>query len=280
MTSRTVTVLTFAAALVFALAAAGRRGDRDRAPLRAVRPAGEAVRAAARSAFRPGLLTDLTHILVNGALTAVAVVALVVVAAIPVFWIRRFDLVGDLPGGGGRAGGGAGRGRQLLGSPAHAPGAVPVALPFGAPQHRADGLGRVGSAAPARPGVHPGVHGLPAVPARLRRRRVRRRRGVHHAARAVPARQRAAALPRPAVGHQHPRVAPLAPRASTTTRATRTSASRSSTRSSAPRTCRRAGGRSASAPSSPVPADGYLRHLAYPFTPAAKGAQRRCGRVG
>ena len=30
-------------------------------------------------------------------MTAVAVVALVVVAAIPVFWIRRFDLVGTLP---------------------------------------------------------------------------------------------------------------------------------------------------------------------------------------
>jgi sterol desaturase/sphingolipid hydroxylase (fatty acid hydroxylase superfamily) len=47
--------------------------------------------------FRAGLLTDLTHILVNGAVTAVAVVVLVVVAAIPVFWIRRFDLVGALP---------------------------------------------------------------------------------------------------------------------------------------------------------------------------------------
>ena len=46
--------------------------------------------------FRPGLLTDLTHILVNNALTTVAVIALVVVAAIPVFWIRRFDLVGNL----------------------------------------------------------------------------------------------------------------------------------------------------------------------------------------
>jgi sterol desaturase/sphingolipid hydroxylase (fatty acid hydroxylase superfamily) len=49
--------------------------------------------------FRPGLLIDLTHILVNNVLTTVAVIALVVVAAIPVFWIRRFDLVGNLSTG-------------------------------------------------------------------------------------------------------------------------------------------------------------------------------------
>lgn len=47
--------------------------------------------------FRKGLLTDLTHILVNNAITAVAVVVLVVVAAIPVFWVRGFDLEGALP---------------------------------------------------------------------------------------------------------------------------------------------------------------------------------------
>jgi sterol desaturase/sphingolipid hydroxylase (fatty acid hydroxylase superfamily) len=47
--------------------------------------------------FRPGLLTDLTHILVNGLLSAIAVVVLVIVAAIPFFWVRRMDLIGGLP---------------------------------------------------------------------------------------------------------------------------------------------------------------------------------------
>jgi sterol desaturase/sphingolipid hydroxylase (fatty acid hydroxylase superfamily) len=48
--------------------------------------------------FRPGLLTDLTHILVNNVLTTIAVLVLVVAAAIPFFWVRRLDLVGLLPG--------------------------------------------------------------------------------------------------------------------------------------------------------------------------------------
>ena len=47
--------------------------------------------------FRPGLLTDLTHLLVNGLLSAVAVIVLVVVAAIPFLWLRQLDLVGGLP---------------------------------------------------------------------------------------------------------------------------------------------------------------------------------------
>ena len=47
--------------------------------------------------FRPGLLTDLTHVLVNNVLTTVAVIVLVVAAAVPFFWVRRMDLVGGLP---------------------------------------------------------------------------------------------------------------------------------------------------------------------------------------
>ena len=141
-------------------------------------------------------------------------IVLVVVAAIPVFWIRRFDLVGDLPDRGrGRARRRARRGRQLLGSPAHAPGAVPVALPLGAPQHRADGLGRVGPPAPARPGVHPGVHDLPAVPARLRRRACSA--GVAVFITLLALFQHANVrlrFPGAALGDQHARVAPLAPR--------------------------------------------------------------------
>jgi sterol desaturase/sphingolipid hydroxylase (fatty acid hydroxylase superfamily) len=47
--------------------------------------------------FRPGLLTDLTHILVNNVLVTVAAIVLVVAAAIPLIWIRRLEPVAALP---------------------------------------------------------------------------------------------------------------------------------------------------------------------------------------
>ena len=120
-----------------------------------------------------------------------------------------------------RAAAGRGRGRarpsdrvprRLLGPPPVAHGAVPLAVPRGAPQHRGHGLARSRPAAPARPGVHPGLRDPAALPARLLGRDLRRGHDRVHAARDVRPRQRAAALPRAAVGHQHPRVAPLAPR--------------------------------------------------------------------
>jgi sterol desaturase/sphingolipid hydroxylase (fatty acid hydroxylase superfamily) len=48
--------------------------------------------------LRPGLATDLTHLLVNGALVAAATLVLVVAAAIPLLPVRRLDLEGALPG--------------------------------------------------------------------------------------------------------------------------------------------------------------------------------------
>jgi sterol desaturase/sphingolipid hydroxylase (fatty acid hydroxylase superfamily) len=97
MTSRTVTILTFAAALVFALVLRGGAAIGIALLFLVFVPLEKVFALRKQRVFRPGLLTDLTHILVNGAVTAVAVVALVVVAAIPVFWIRRFDLEGALP---------------------------------------------------------------------------------------------------------------------------------------------------------------------------------------
>jgi sterol desaturase/sphingolipid hydroxylase (fatty acid hydroxylase superfamily) len=47
--------------------------------------------------FRRGLLTDLTHLLVNNLFTTVLVVVLVVAAAIPTFWVRNLNLVAYLP---------------------------------------------------------------------------------------------------------------------------------------------------------------------------------------
>ncbi len=97
MTSRTVTLLSFAAAVVFALLLRGGAAIGIALLFLVFVPLEKVFALRPQRVFRSGLLTDLTHILVNGALTAVAVVALVVVAAIPVFWIRRFDLQGALP---------------------------------------------------------------------------------------------------------------------------------------------------------------------------------------
>jgi sterol desaturase/sphingolipid hydroxylase (fatty acid hydroxylase superfamily) len=97
MTSRAVTILTFAAAVGFALVLRGGAAIGIALLFVLFVPLEKLFALRKQRVFRTGLLTDLTHILVNGAVTAVAVVALVVVAAIPVFWIRRFDLVGALP---------------------------------------------------------------------------------------------------------------------------------------------------------------------------------------
>jgi sterol desaturase/sphingolipid hydroxylase (fatty acid hydroxylase superfamily) len=97
MTSRSVTILTFAAAVVFAIALRGGAAIGIALLFLVFVPLEKVFALRKQRVLRPGLLTDLTHILVNNALTTVAVVALVVVAAIPLFWIRRFDLVADLP---------------------------------------------------------------------------------------------------------------------------------------------------------------------------------------
>ena len=224
--------------------------------------------------FRKGLVTDLTHFVVNNVFVTIGAIVLVVVAAIPLLLDPELQPAG-LPADGrvDRARGGARVRRQLLGSPAHPHRAVALAVPLRAPQHRADGLGRRGSAPPVRLRVHAGVHDHAVVRARLRRRRVRRRRGVHHAARDLPARQRAHPLPGAALDRStHPSGTTGTTR-STTKRATRTSASPSSTRSSAPRTCRRAGAPPASAPTPPSPKTATCKHLAYPFTKRARPHQ-------
>ncbi len=89
--------LTFAVALLFALLVRGTAVIGIALLFLLFVPLEKAFALRKQRVFRAGLLTDLTHILVNGVITTVAVIALVVVAAIPVFWIRRFGLVGHLP---------------------------------------------------------------------------------------------------------------------------------------------------------------------------------------
>jgi sterol desaturase/sphingolipid hydroxylase (fatty acid hydroxylase superfamily) len=47
--------------------------------------------------FRRGFVTDVTHIVVNNTVSTVASIVLAVVAALPLIWLRRFDLEGMLP---------------------------------------------------------------------------------------------------------------------------------------------------------------------------------------
>lgn len=53
--------------------------------------------------FRRGLLTDLTHVLVNSLFSAVGAIVLMVLFALPLIWLRALDLVGYLPTGVGIA---------------------------------------------------------------------------------------------------------------------------------------------------------------------------------
>jgi sterol desaturase/sphingolipid hydroxylase (fatty acid hydroxylase superfamily) len=99
MSSRAVTILTFAAAVIFAVVLRGPAVLGIALLFLLFVPLEKLFALRRQRVFRPGLLTDLTHILVNNVLTTVAVIALVVVAAIPVFWIRRFDLVANLSTG-------------------------------------------------------------------------------------------------------------------------------------------------------------------------------------
>ena len=47
--------------------------------------------------FRRGFLTDLTHLLVNNVLITIGLLAAVVVAMVPFFWLRNLDIAASLP---------------------------------------------------------------------------------------------------------------------------------------------------------------------------------------
>ncbi len=96
-TSGLVVVLTFGAALVFAFAVRGGAVFGIALLFLLFVPLEKLFALRRQPVFRKGLLTDLTHLLVNNVLIAGGVIVLVVIAAIPLFWVRRFDLVGYLP---------------------------------------------------------------------------------------------------------------------------------------------------------------------------------------
>jgi sterol desaturase/sphingolipid hydroxylase (fatty acid hydroxylase superfamily) len=94
-----ITLLTFAAALLLALATRGGAVVAIAVLFVVFVPLEKLFALRPQRVFRRGLLTDLTHLLVNNLVVTVGAIVLVVLAAIPFLWIRSFDLVGRLPGG-------------------------------------------------------------------------------------------------------------------------------------------------------------------------------------
>ena len=92
-----VTGLTFVAALVLALVVRGNAVVGIAALFLLFVPLEKLFALRPQRVFRRGLLTDLTHLLVNNLFSTALGIALVVAALIPVFWIRNMNIVGSLP---------------------------------------------------------------------------------------------------------------------------------------------------------------------------------------
>lgn len=94
-----VTGLTFVAALVVALAVRGNAVVGIAVLFLLFVPLEKLFALRPQKVLRPALVTDLTHLLVNNLLVSAAALALVVVAALPLLWIRLFDVQSHLPTG-------------------------------------------------------------------------------------------------------------------------------------------------------------------------------------
>ncbi len=99
--------LTFAAALVFAFLTRGPAPFGIAFLFLLFVPLEKLFALRKQKVFRRGLFTDLTHILVNGFFSTIGAIVLMVVMALPLIWLRGFDLVGYLPAWGAIALGGA-----------------------------------------------------------------------------------------------------------------------------------------------------------------------------
>ena len=92
-----VTGLTFVVALVVALVVRGNAIVGIAALFLLFVPLEKLFALRPQRVFRRGLLTDLTHLLVNNLFSTALGIALVVATLIPVFWIRNMNIVGSLP---------------------------------------------------------------------------------------------------------------------------------------------------------------------------------------
>jgi sterol desaturase/sphingolipid hydroxylase (fatty acid hydroxylase superfamily) len=94
---RLVAGLTFASALLVAVLVRGNAAAGIAVLFLVFVPLERLFALRPQRVFRRGLLTDLTHLLVNNLFVTVATIVLVVVALIPLFWIRSFGVAGFLP---------------------------------------------------------------------------------------------------------------------------------------------------------------------------------------
>ncbi|MDQ6852156.1 MAG: sterol desaturase family protein [Actinomycetota bacterium] len=92
-----VTGLTFLAALVLALVVRGNAAVGIAVLFLLFVPLEKLFVLRPQRVFRRGLLTDLTHLLVNNLFVTAGAIVLVVVASIPFLWIRSFGLASSLP---------------------------------------------------------------------------------------------------------------------------------------------------------------------------------------
>jgi sterol desaturase/sphingolipid hydroxylase (fatty acid hydroxylase superfamily) len=92
-----VTGLTFVAALVFAFVVRGGAVFGIALLFLLFVPLEKLFALRPEKVFRTGFLTDLTHLLVNNTFVAIAAIVLMVVAALPLIWVRQFAIADALP---------------------------------------------------------------------------------------------------------------------------------------------------------------------------------------
>jgi sterol desaturase/sphingolipid hydroxylase (fatty acid hydroxylase superfamily) len=92
-----LTVLTFAVALVIALAVRPRALFGIAVLFLVFVPIEKLFTLRPQNVFRRGFLTDVTHLVVNNLVVTAAALVLVVIAALPLIWVRAYDLQGMIP---------------------------------------------------------------------------------------------------------------------------------------------------------------------------------------
>jgi sterol desaturase/sphingolipid hydroxylase (fatty acid hydroxylase superfamily) len=89
--------LTFVAAVVFASAVRGPAVAGIALLFLLFVPLEKAFPLRRQRVVRPGLVTDLTHLLVNNVVVTVAAIGLAVVTCLPLLWLRSYDVAAQLP---------------------------------------------------------------------------------------------------------------------------------------------------------------------------------------
>jgi sterol desaturase/sphingolipid hydroxylase (fatty acid hydroxylase superfamily) len=92
-----VTGFTFVAALVFAFVVRGGAAIGIALLFVLFVPLEKLFALRSQKVFRKGFLTDLTHLLVNNTFVTIAAIVLMVIAALPLIWVRQFAIADSLP---------------------------------------------------------------------------------------------------------------------------------------------------------------------------------------